>query len=234
MARTENGQSGRRRGKRPRLADRAPGARGVPGFPGRRVRRGAPGLAGGGGAVAHPPSRRRGRRAPEAGGDFLCPPRPRPPGRCLRLPVAASAAASSDDEAKGGGEGQAAPGRAAPAAGQADGVSGAGPREPRLEGGTPGFPGGEWGRSPVGAGRRVSAASGSLPFPGVGPTDIPRPPLACLPVPVSAVRPCGFPPLSPSARYPLARFSSLAPAPVQGNLFLTSLPLLQPCLSWVL
>lgn len=120
------------------------------------------------------------------------------------------------------------------AAGQADGVSGAGPREPRLEGGTPGFPGGEWSRSPVGAGRRVSAASGSLPFPGVGPTDIPRPPLACLPVPVSAVRPCGFPPLSPSARYPLARFSSLAPAPVQGNLFLTSLPLLQPCLSWVL
>lgn len=56
---------------------------------------------------------------------------------------------------------------------------GTGPRESRLEGRTPGFLGRRVGaRSPVGAGRKIEAASGSLPFPGVGSADIMCPPVA--------------------------------------------------------
>eukprot|EP00069_Balaena_mysticetus_P008206 bmy_05816T0 len=87
----------------------------------------------------HPPRRRRGRRAPEAGGDFLCPPRPRPPGRRLRLSLAPRPPAPRK-RGRRGGAGGAREGGTGPQA-KTTRVSGAGRRESRLEGGTPGFPG---------------------------------------------------------------------------------------------
>lgn len=184
---------------------------------------------------SHSPRLCRRRRAPEAGGDFLCPPRPRPPGRRLRLSLAPPAA-GSQTQAEGGGEGQAAPGREAPGRGPSrPGVSGAG-LEGAAAGGTPGFPGRRVGaRSPMGAGRRIGAASGLLPFPGVCPADILCPPLALSP---RAHRSCQA--LRASAAVTRAQvtrwlpFSSLAHAPANGKPVLTSLPLLHFCLARIL
>ena len=168
--------------------------------------------------AAHLPSeRRRGRRAPEAGGDFLCPPHPRPPGRRLRLSLAPRTPAPTKRGRRGG------------AAGAREGDTGLQAKPTRVSwdraGGSHGWreghlasPGGEWGWSPVGAGRRVDAASGSLAIPRFGCADILCPPLSCLFVPsVVAVRPRGFPPLSPRTGFPVAPFSSLAPVPVHGQ-----------------
>lgn len=155
--------------------------------------------------------------SPGSGRGFPVPAPPAPAGP-PSPPVAGSADAGSE-EASAEGRGRRRPGGRHRAAGQADpGELGPGRRESRLEGGTPGFPGRRGGRSPMGAGRRVDAASGSLAIPRVSCADILCPPLSCLSVPsVVAVRPRGFPPLSPSAGFPVAPFSSLAPVPVHGQ-----------------
>lgn len=107
----------------------------------------------------HPP-RRRGRRAPEAGGDFLCPPR-----RARRAAVSACRRLRGRGllEAQAEGRGGRRPGGRHRAAGQADGGEWgraarveAGGRDARLPGAAVGA------RPPVGAGRKIDAASGSL------------------------------------------------------------------------
>ncbi|XP_042849623.1 olfactory receptor 8S1-like [Panthera tigris] len=152
---TENGQSGSGRGWAATVGwIRRPGAAGaeVPG---------STRLSDGG----------RGGHAPEAGGDFLCPPHPRPPGRRLRPSLAQQPAAPTKRRAEGRGRRRPG-GRHGPQA-KPTGVSGAEPqlvaaggRDARL----PGKAGG--GLVTHGAGRRIDAASGRCLNRGVGPTDI--------------------------------------------------------------
>lgn len=129
-----------------------------------------------------------------------------------------------------GGAGGAQEGGTGPRA-KTTGVSGDGPEGVAAGGRDAWLPGAAGGaRSPVGAGRKVDAASGSLPFPGIRPADI-----LC-------------PPVTPSPSFPSSPSASQAPAAVTRaqvtpwllslclcpsswkTCFLTSLPSLQPCL----
>lgn len=163
---TENGQSGSGHGWAATVGGiRRPGAAGaeVPGL--------SDGGRGGHGPPPPPPPCRRRRRAPEAGGDFLCPPHPRPPGRRLRPSLAQQPAAPTKRRAEGRGRRRPG-GRHGPQA-KPTGVSGA---EPQLvaAGGRDAWLPGKAGGGPVthGAGRRIDAASGRCLNRGVGPTDI--------------------------------------------------------------
>lgn len=187
---------------------------------------GGAGPAGVAGAAARPlhrpPQRRRGRRAPEAGGDFCaCPTRARAGAAVPGLSLAPGRTPAPTRRGREGGAG-----------GARDGDTGLQAKPTRVSwgraGGSHGWreghlasPGGEWGRSPVGAGRRVDAASGSPSIPRFGCTDILCPPLSCLFVPsVVAVRPRGFPAAVTARRFPRGSFFFTCSCPSsRGNLF---------------
>lgn len=128
---------------------------------------------GGRGPPTPPPPRRRRccRRAPEAGGDFLCPPRPRPPGRRLRPSLASRPPAPTKPRAEGRGRRRPG-GRHGPQA-KRTGVSGAGPlrvaaggRDARLPGAAGGGPvtHGAGGGSTRPPGRCLNRGSAPLTF----------------------------------------------------------------------
>lgn len=177
VAGTEDGQSGRGRGRAAKVG-RDPGAW-AHSVQGRRAPRCGSGPPGGPGGAARPPplpprpSAPPRPPSPGSGRGFPVPAPPAPAGP-PSPPVAGSAAAAGSEEARAEGRGRRRPGGRHRATGQddrgewgrAEGVA-AGGRDAWLPGAVSG------GRSPVGAGRRVVAASGSLPFwgGGVGHTD---------------------------------------------------------------
>ena len=240
MAGTEDGQSGRGRGRAAKVG-RDPGAwaRGVQG---RRAPRCGAGPPGGPGAAARPPPRPPPTSAPPrppspgSGRGFPVPAPPAPAGP-PSPPVAGSAAAGSE-EARAEGRGRRRPGGRHRAAGQddrgewgrAEGVA-AGGRDAWLPGAVSGA-GHPWGRGggssrPLGRCHSGGRASATLTF-------CARP----SPVSPSPHRRCQAPrvPAAVTARRsPRGSFFFTCSCPSsRETCFLTSLPLLQLCLSRVL
>lgn len=215
-----------------------PGPRGVPGVASlgwRAPRSGDPWASRPGAPEPRPapfyPPRRRRRRAPEAGGDFLCPPRQRPLGRRRRLSLAPRPPAPTKRRAEG--RGRRRPGGRHRAPGQDDrgewGRAGGsrGWREGRLAswggGWGPGHPWGRGGKSTRPLGSCLSLGSAPLTF-GARPSPrLPRSHRRC--------QPRRLPSLSLAHRLLHGSFLFVCLCPSSWKTcFLTSLPSLQPCL----